>query len=153
MSTIVNKAQLYMDSIHDQQSVLVNNCMTIQRYEYCFTKSRKKNGDVYNGNPLGSVMYITLNVGSKDSLKVFYSRTKMFTSSLLSIIFHPIFNEHGIMTTYANAMLIDGSIVSIDEQYDGEEAFNGSQMTIKIGILVQGISYKSHGGYNISYNF
>lgn len=153
MSKKVNKALLYMESINNGQLVQLSNCMVIQDYEYNFEKSRKRNGELHEGDNLGSVMNISVLVGSQNSLKVFYSRAKMFSSSLFSIIFHPVLDDHNVIQSYANAMIIDGTVISIDEYYDSEGKSDDMQMTLKVGILVSGISYLSGNGYNISYNF
>lgn len=145
------KAVLFIDDFRQSAFIHRAKCMTIQQYNYELAKSRKDNGEVYEYATSGSIMEISLRVGSRDKMKPFYERTNDFVPSQYSVLFNCTFDEDDRLTDYDNAMIAEGFIIDIQEEYDVNAAAEGQQMLIHIKFLITGIRYMGEAS-DVKYN-
>jgi len=115
--------------------------VTVQKYDYKFSRNINAYGRAY-GNSSGGLVTVTLRVSSGYDFRDYYERLKSNEPSMFSLVFNAVFDDHGVLSDYDSALLVNGYVVSMDEEYDRTSADEeGEQMCLTMGILIAGVSY------------
>lgn len=141
LSTPTNiKGFFFTEDLRSVSKIRQDRCIPIERYEYTLNRSRRDNGEPNPVATSGSILSITVNIGSRNSLKVFYERIKDPNPSAFSVIFDAGFDEDGYLEDYYSALILTGSIVSVDEDFQTSEAIETDVFCMTLQVLIQNLT-------------
>lgn len=135
------KTVLLAENILEIPSNVINtSCYNVMDYKYCCYRDR----DEFN-NPYGSFLTKNLEFTVKASMlnggMPFYRLMDENCSHPFSIIFDPVFNAYGRMTSFKDGIVLHGYVVDVLESCENEDANGDEQLEIKITIALNKISY------------
>ena len=134
------KVVLFPDNYLEQAYITKEKCMVVQRYDYTFQRNRNAYGEPY-GRISGSSLTLTIRVGSRDSLRLFYQQLKQPYSATYSLLFDATYDAQGYLVERSGALLVEGYIVDIQEHFDRDQADDeGEQMSLVCEILLTGVT-------------
>lgn len=124
-------------------NVLKENCYTVQHFNYNCEKKRNESGEVYGAtNPV--LLEFSIRVNSPGHVKPFFRGLVSNEHTCFSFLFNVTFSDNQRLSTYDDGMVIDGYIVSVDEDYGSNtvDQTNGdSQMLLRVQILSRSVTY------------
>lgn len=130
------KGFLVTEDIRSGQRIQQNICIPIEDYEYTLKKSRQSNGVPYPNATSGSILTVTMSIGTRNSMKVFYERLQDASPANYSVVFDATFNERDQLGDYYSAFVLTGSVVGINEDYDRTPTEGYENLTITVQILI-----------------
>lgn len=137
---------------HQQKTVTQSQLMRVDNYHFTLQRSRNSFGVPY-GASSGNIVDITVSVGTRDSLKVFYERLSETVKSTISLLFNVVCDQDGYFTPECcdGVIVLEGYIVDIQEQYDTVTTEAEDTSIIKIKLLADGITVVG-STHNISFS-
>ena len=136
--------------LDNPMSVLKENCYTVQHFNYNCEKKRNESGDVYGAtNPV--LLEFSIRVNSPGHTRHFFCGLVSNEHDYFSFLFNVTFNAGHRLDTYDDGMVIDGYIVSVDEEYGSntvDQANGDSQMLLHVQILCRSVTYLGRDDHN-----
>ena len=134
------KVILFPDNYLEQAYITKEKCMAVQHYDYTFQRNRNAYGEPY-GRISGGSLTLSIRVGSRDSLRLFYQQLKQHYSATYSLLFDATYDAQGYLAERSGALLVEGYIVDIQEHFDRDQADDeGEQMSLVCEILLTGVT-------------
>lgn len=133
------KAVLFLEDITEGIPMRQEAGLTIQHFDYNCFRTRDKVGKPY-GPSNASLMQITVKTLSADGYKELYQRLNSLEQYPFSVIFNATYDEFKILQDYADAMLVNGYIVEIDELFDSANS-KKEGMTLNMKLLLHSLDY------------
>ena len=134
------KVILFPDNYLEQAYITKEKCMAVQHYDYTFQRNRNAYGEPY-GRISGGSLTLSIRVGSRDSLRLFYQQLKQPYSATYSLLFDATYDAQGYLAERSGALLVEGYIVDIQELFDRDQANEaGEQMSLLCEILLTGVT-------------
>lgn len=132
--------QLSLMEQSQQPTVSRSQLLRVDSYEFSLQRSRNNLGVPY-GASSGNRVLLTVSVGSKDRLKVFYERLSETTMSSVSLVFDAKCDEDGFLipNSCEGIIVMEGYVVDIDERYDSATQDDEEGSTIDIQLLLNGM--------------
>ena len=135
------KTVLLAENILEMPSNVINtSCYNVMDYKYRCYRDR----DEFN-NPYGSFLTknleFTVKASTLNGSMPFYRLMDENSSHPFSIIFDPVFNAYGRMTSFKDGIVLHGYVVDVLESCENEDANGDEQLEIKITIALNKISY------------
>lgn len=135
------KTVLLAENILEMPSNVINtSCYKVMDYKYRCYRDR----DEFN-NPYGSFLTknleFTVKASTLNGSMPFYRLMDENSSHPFSIIFDPVFNAYGRMTSFKDGIVLHGYVVDVLESCENEDANGDEQLEIKITIALNKISY------------
>ena len=145
MATLSNelKAVLFQENFLDNpKNVLKENCLVIQHFSYECERMRNNSSDVY-GASKPVILKFTVRVNSPKHAKVFYSNLLSNSYFNYSFLFNATFNANQRLGDYEDGMVVNGYVVSVEEQYSSLQDDKGvdKQMLLEVKLLVRSTLY------------
>ena len=137
------KAVVILANIIDNpQSILKEQCFTVQKFDYSCVYKRTEKGDIYGAmNPV--VMTFTVRVGDElDALKFIKALAENELTSL-SFFFDATFDTNLRLKDYKEGMVMVGHVVGVEENYSTEKDQSGEdqQMLLNVKLLISMVTY------------
>ena len=134
------KVVLFPDNYQEQAYITKEKCIAVQHYSYTLQRNRNAYGEP-DGRISGSAVTLTIRVGSRDSLRLFYQRLTQHYSSTYSLLFDATYDVQGYLTDQSGALIVEGYVVDVQELFDRDQANEeGEQMSLVCEILLTSVS-------------
>lgn len=133
------KAVLFLGDLTEGIPFRQEAGFTIQHFDYNSFRSRDRVGNPY-GPSNASLMQITLKTISADGYKELYQRLNSTELFPFTVIFNATYDKFKILQDYADAMIVNGYIVEIEELFDSlSKTHEGMMLTMRI--LIHSLDY------------
>ena len=134
------KVILFPDNYLEQAYITKEKCIAVQHYDYTFQRNRNAYGEPY-GRISGGLLTLTIRVGSRDSLRLFYQQLKQHYSATYSLLVYATYDAQGYLAERSGALMVEGYIVDIQELFDRDQANeSGEQMSLVCEILLTSVT-------------
>lgn len=124
------------EDIRLQNRIHQDACIAIDSYEYILNKSRQSNGTPLPVATSGSLLSVTMCIGSRNSMRPFYERMQDAQPTAYSVVFDARFDAAGMLDSYYSAFVLTGNVVGISEDYDLNPEAGHENLTITVQILI-----------------
>jgi len=145
------KAVFYAGNIleEDVLNVMKERCMTIQDFSYQLKRSRDKAGIPY-GPTTSTILTFTLRMLHPNDTKQFYIWLNDAHPYSCTFLFNASFTENNRLKSYEDAMVVNGYVVDIEDDYNSALMADGSaeQVVVTVKMLVNTIVYKGQNDQN-----
>ena len=130
------------DFLENPMSVLKENCLTVQHFDYQCEHKRNASGEVY-GPTEPVILKFTVRVNSPKHAKVFYSNLLSNSYFNYSFLFNATFNTNQRLGDYEDGMVVNGYVVSVEENYSTGKNQTGEdeQILLDVTILARSVTY------------
>ncbi len=130
------------DFLENPMSVLKENCLTVQHFDYQCEHKRNASGEVY-GPTEPVILKFTVRVNSPKHAKVFYSNLLSNSYFNYSFLFNATFNANQRLGDYEDGMVVNGYVVSVEENYSTEKNQTGEdeQILLDVTLLARSVTY------------
>ena len=133
------KAVLFLEDITEGVPMRQAEGYTIQHFDYNYYRTRDHEGNPYGGSN-ASLMDITIKTISADGYKELYRRLHSRELYSCTIVFNATYDGFRILESYADAMVVNGYIVEIEEVFDTmTKKRQGMMLSMKI--LLHSLDY------------
>ena len=135
------KAMVIPENILTIKGLLQEQCLTVQKFDYCCLRKRNNRGETY-GPAEPVVLEFSIRLNNPSDAKPFYERLTDSEHFNLSFVFNAVFDDNTSLKDYEDGMICDGYVVSIAEDYSskGYEA-NDEQMLLTVKVLLINTTY------------
>lgn len=131
------KALFIPEDIQSRMKIYQNECISIEKYSYSLQKSRRDNGLPYPAATSGSVLSVTMSIGSRNSIKKFYERLHDKTSpNPYTVVFDANFSDKNTLENYNSAFILSGYVIAVDEDYNSASEEGHENFTLTVRILI-----------------
>lgn len=134
------KAVLFNDNMLDIGYVQKSRCYVVQHYDFTLNRSRNAAGEVY-GFDSGSTLILNLRIGANQNLEPFYRSLSDRELTTFSFIFNAQYDKLNLVENYDSAIIVKGSLIDIEEEYNSKPGNDKPHMSIRIMILVRNVQY------------
>lgn len=130
------------DFLENSMAVLKEQCLTIQHFDYQCEHKRNAVGDIY-GPTEPVILKFTVRANSPKHAKVFYSNLLSNHYNSYSFLFNVTFNAMQRLSNCEDGMVVNGYVVSVEENYSSSKDATGEeeQILLEITILVRSVVY------------
>lgn len=130
------------DFLDNPMNVLKENCLTVQHFDYQCEHKRNASGEVY-GPTEPVILKFTVRVNSPKHAKVFYSNLLSNSYFNYSFLFNATFNANQRLGDYEDGMVVNGYVVSVEENYSTGKNQTGEdeQILLDVTILARSVTY------------
>ncbi len=142
MATLSNniKAILIPEDFSEMARVSQDKCLTLQHFDYKCQRCRNE-----EGIPYGSTVSVVLNctIRTVEDLHVYYDCLKKNVPQAFSFIFNATFDNQRSLYDYEDAMIADGYVIDIEEDFNSAMNEDGEteQILCNVKILLSNITY------------
>lgn len=135
------KTVLYTENFFEMPDNVVNtNSFNVIDYKYRFFRERDEFNAPY-GSFLTDHLTFTVKASTLNDCMVFYQFMDENRSHPFSIIFDPVFNAYGRMTSFKDGIVANGYVVDIQESCEDNDSTGNEQLTVKISLILNKMSY------------
>lgn len=130
------------DFLENPRNVLKENCLVVQHFDYVCEHRRNATGEVYG--PTEPVMLkFTIRINSPRHAKVFYSNLLNNAPFNYSFLFNATFNANQRLANYEDGMVVNGYVVSVEENYSANKGVTGEeeQILLDVTLLTRSVTY------------
>ena len=130
------------DFLDNPMNVLKENCLTVQHFDYQCEHKRNASGEVY-GPTEPAILKFTVRVNPPKHAKVFYSNLLSNSYFNYSFLFNATFNANQRLGDYEDGMVVNGYVVSVEENYSTGKNQTGEdeQILLDVTILARSVTY------------
>ena len=123
-------------------NVLKDHCMTVLHFDYQCEHKLNASGEVY-GATQPVVLKFTVRVNSPSHVRVFYRNLVTDGYFCYSFLFNASFNDNMRLADYEDGMVVEGSILSIEEKYSSLKNQKGEdeQILLNVKLLARSVTY------------
>ena len=135
------KTVLYTENFFEMPDNVVNtNSFNVIDYKYRLFRERDEFNVPY-GSFLTENLTFTVKASTLNDCMVFYQFMDENRSHPFSIIFDPVFNAYGRMTSFKDGLVANGYVVDIQESCEDNDSTGNEQLTVKISLILNKMSY------------
>ena len=135
------KTVLYTENFFEMPDNVVNtNSFNVIDYKYRLFRERDEFNVPY-GSFLTDHLTFTVKASTLNDCMVFYQFMDENRSHPFSIIFDPVFNAYGRMTSFKDGIVANGYVVDIQESCEDNDSTGNEQLTVKISLILNKMSY------------
>ena len=135
------KTVLYTENFFEMPDNVVNtNSFNVIDYKYRLFRERDEFNAPY-GSFLTENLTFTVKASTLNDCMVFYQFMDENRSHPFSIIFDPVFNAYGRMTSFKDGIVANGYVVDIQESCEDDDSTGNEQLTVKISLILNKMSY------------
>ncbi|MEG1543350.1 MAG: hypothetical protein RR382_02335 [Tannerellaceae bacterium] len=143
------KVLLFNEDVLLKSQVERKECMTVQKFDYCSTRTLN-----HAGWPYGPSSAVSLHLLVRSELegkeRIFYRLLQSSEQQTFSLFFNATFNPDNTLKEYKGATIVAGYVIQIEDafkSYAGEKE-EENQMLMDIHILVSSIKYMGKNLHN-----
>lgn len=144
------KAVVVADGLQgNMQNVLKEKCMTVQHFDYHCEYNRNQNGEHF-GSQQPALLNFSIRVSSMSQASVFYKNLVGTGNFEYTFLFNPHFGSNMRLSTYEDGMIIDGYVISVEENYNSakNKEDRDEQVVLDIKILIRNVLYLGRDEYS-----
>lgn len=133
------------DFLENPMTILKENCLTVQNFDYRCEHKRNASGEVYG--PIEPVILtFSIRVNSPKHAKVFYQNLLSNSYFNYSFLFNATFNTNQRLASYDDGMVVNGYVVSVEENFSTGKNVTGEdeQILLDVKILARSVTYLGH---------
>lgn len=134
------KAILIPEDFSEMARVSQDKCLTLQHFDYKCQRCRNE-----EGTPYGSTVSVILNCTFRtvEDLHIYYDCLKKNSPQAFTFIFNATFDPHKHLYDYEDAMIVNGYVVDIEEDFNSamNEAGETEQILCNVKMLLSNITY------------
>ena len=135
------KTVLYTENFFEMPDNVVNtNSFNVIDYKYRLFRERDEFNVPY-GSFLTENLTFTVKASTLNDCMVFYQFMDENRSHPFSIIFDPVFNAYGRMTSFKDGIVANGYVVDIQESCEDNDSTGNEQLTVRISLILNKMSY------------
>jgi hypothetical protein len=135
------KTVLYTENFFEMpDNVIKTNSFNVIDYKYRLFRERDEFNAPY-GSFLTDHLTFTVKASTLNDCMVFYQFMDENRSHPFSIIFDPVFNAYGRMTSFKDGIVANGYVVDIQESCEDNDSTGNEQLTVKISLILNKMSY------------
>ncbi len=135
------KAVVYPEDFFEMvESVVKSRCMNLTAYSYRCYRERDNFNNPY-GPFLARELEMTVKASVANNCMYFYNAMDENRSQVFSIIFDPVFNAYGRLTSFKDGLVVRGFVVDMLEACDNEDDSGDEQLRVRIKLALSKISY------------
>ena len=135
------KTVLYTENFFEMpENVIKTNSFNVIDYKYRLFRERDEFNAPY-GSFLTDHLTFTVKASTLNDCMVFYQFMDENRSHPFSIIFDPVFNAYGRMTSFKDGIVANGYVVDIQESCTDNDSTGNEQLTVKISLILNKMSY------------
>jgi hypothetical protein len=135
------KTVLYTENFFEMPDNVINtNSFNVIDYKYRLFRERDEFNVPY-GSFLTENLTFTVKASTLNDCMVFYQFMDENRSHPFSIIFDPVFNAYGRMTSFKDGIVANGYVVDIQESCEDNDSTGNEQLTVKISLILNKMSY------------
>ena len=135
------KTVLYTENFFEMpDNVIKTNSFNVIDYKYRLFRERDEFNAPY-GSFLTDHLTFTVKASTLNDCMVFYQFMDENRSHPFSIIFDPVFNAYGRMTSFKDGIVANGYVVDIQESCTDNDSTGNEQLTVKISLILNKMSY------------
>ena len=135
------KTVLYTENFFEMPDNVINtNSFNVIDYKYRLFRERDEFNAPY-GSFLTDHLTFTVKASTLNDCMVFYQFMDENRSHPFSIIFDPVFNAYGRMTSFKDGIVANGYVVDIQESCTDNDSTGNEQLTVKISLILNKMSY------------
>ena len=137
------------DFLENPMHVLREDCMTVQHFEYQCVRKRNSSGATY-GPTEPVILKFTVRVGSPADARLFCRYLISNVPENYSFLFNATFNANQRLANYEDGMVVNGYVVSIEENYNAGVSETGEQeqILLNVTLLACSVTYLSRDERN-----
>ena len=130
------------DLVENPINVLKENCLVVQHFDYQCEHKRNAAGEVY-GPTEPVILKFSIRANSPQHAKVFYSNLLNNAPFNYSFLFNATFNANQRLANYEDGMVVNGYVVSVEENYSTDRNITGEeeQILLEVRILARSVTY------------
>lgn len=130
------------DFLENPMHVLRENCMTVQHFDYQCVRKRNSSGATY-GPTEPVILKFTVRVGSPMDARLFCRYLISNVPENYSFLFNATFNANQRLSNYEDGMVVNGYVVSVEENYSSNKNITGEeeQILLEVKILTRSVTY------------
>ena len=130
------------DFLENPMSVLKEQCLTVQHFDYQCEHKRNASGEVY-GSTEPVVLKFSIRVNSPRQARVFYNNLLSNSDLSYSFLFNATFNTYLRLENYEDGLVVNGHVVSVEENYNADKCVTGEeeQMMLDVTIMASSVTY------------
>ena len=145
------KAVLFTENIIEQHVLRRESATVVQSVDYTLRRPRNDFGKPY-GRMSGSELVVATQIGTNDTGE-YYERLLSNDSQTFTLVFNATYDSNSFLASYDSAMVVEGFVVDIVENYDDDEAKEGNQMSLEFSFLLTSITYIGEEERHLRLNF
>lgn len=130
------------DFLENPKNVLKENCLSVQHFDYVAEHKRNSAGEIYG--PTEPVMLkFSVRINSPRHARVFYSNLLDNSHYNYSFLFNVTFNEFQRLANYEDGLVVNGYVVSVEENYSANKGITGEeeQILLDVTMLVRSVTF------------
>ena len=124
------------------QSVMRENCLTVQHFDYQCERKRNESGEVYGAmEPV--ILSFSIRVNSPRHSRAYYSALISNEHYYYSFIFNATYDANQRLEDFEDGMVVDAYVVHVDEEYVTRAVGEGADKQILLNVKLQvcGVTY------------
>lgn len=128
--------------LDNPMSVMKEHCLTIQHFDYTCEHKRNASYEVY-GPTEPVILKFTVRVNSPAHARVFYRNLVANGYYDYSFLFNATFNNNQRLASCEDGMVVNGYVVSVEENYSAGKNTNGQdeQIQLDVTLLCRSVVY------------
>lgn len=128
--------------LDNPMNVLKENCLTVQHFDYECDHKRNDSDEVY-GPTEPVILRFSVRVNSPAHARVFYKSLVSNSYFNFSFLFNTTFNANQRIADYEDGMVVNGYVVSVEENFNSAANQNGEdeQILLDVTLLVRSVIY------------
>lgn len=130
------------DMLESGQNIMRSQCMTVEHFDYSGSRKRDRNGRTYEASE-PAMLHFSVRVNAADQPQAFYQQLATSAHGAISFLFNATYSETGRLTGYDDAMVVEGFIVELHEDFHsaGNADAIEEQMILRACVQVRAITY------------
>jgi hypothetical protein len=123
-------------------NVLKEKCLMVTHMEYECEYLRNESNTVY-GSVRPVVMHFQVRVGVAHHVRLFYNWLSQNGHYNVSFLFNATFNSYQRLADYEDGMVVNGYVVSVEENYSANRGITGEeeQILLDVTLLTRSVTY------------
>lgn len=130
------------DLSESEKNITSEQCMSVQHFDYHCARKRDQKGRTYQAAE-PTMLCFSVRINAADQAKPFYSQMMSQDAGIVSFIFNASFNDTHRLQKYDDAMVVNGFVVDVQEDFCSAAATeqNEEQIILRARMQVCSITY------------
>ena len=141
LSNELKAVAVMADMTETADGITSDQCMSVQHFDYRCARKRDAKGRTYKASE-PTMLHFSVRLNSTEQARTFFKQLTDSEYGNLSFVFNLTFSETGRLKDYDNAMVVEGYLVDLKEDfYSAEPMGQEEQMMLNASMLVRAITY------------
>lgn len=142
MSNELKAIVVMADLREEADSITRDRCISVEHFDYCCSRNRDEKGYTYHAS-IPAMLNFSVRVNAADQVKQFYKKITSNTPGAISFLFNASFSDAKHLTDYADAMVAEGFVIDVQEDFRSAALFgqDDQQIIARVRMQVHSITY------------